>query len=96
MCNTNNSDHNEFGPPACSGCDTNQPNEKNQTDGRTTCANEQFASLCESRGVKELVSMDNIALTVFAPIDKSLADLLAKSKSRSINLIDLAKHHIGK
>lgn len=41
--------------------------------------------------------MDRTPLTVFAPIDKSLHDLLAKSKSRqSINLIELAKHHIGK
>ena len=40
--------------------------------------------------------MDKTALTIFAPIDKSLADLLAKSKSRSINLAELAKHHIGK
>lgn len=40
--------------------------------------------------------MDRTPLTVFAPIDRSLHDLLAKSKSRSINLIELAKHHIGK
>lgn len=40
--------------------------------------------------------MDKTPLTVFAPIDRSLGDLLAKSKTRSINLIELAKHHIGK
>lgn len=40
--------------------------------------------------------MDKMPLTVFAPIDESLGDLLAKSKARSINLIELAKHHIGK
>lgn len=33
---------------------------------------------------------------MFAPIDRSLRDLLGKAKSRSINLIELAKHHIGK
>lgn len=56
----------------------------------------QFANLCEAKGVKEIAAMDKTALTVFAPIDKSLADLLAKSKLRSINLAELAKHHIGK
>lgn len=40
--------------------------------------------------------MDRLPLTVFAPIDRSLGDLLTKAKSRPINLIELAKHHIGK
>lgn len=56
----------------------------------------QFGTLCELDDVKEIISMDRMPLTVFAPIDRSLSDVLAKAKSRSINLIELAKHHIGK
>lgn len=35
---------------------------------------------------------------MFAPIDKSLGDLLAKARAhpQRINLNELAKHHIGK
>lgn len=41
--------------------------------------------------------MDRTPLTVFAPVDKSMGDLLHKAKTRpSINLVDVAKHHIGK
>lgn len=43
--------------------------------------------------------MDKTQLTVFAPIDRSLSDLLGKvrgSQRSSINLVELAKHHIGK
>lgn len=55
--------------------------------------------------------MNAIPLTVFAPIDKSLAELVAKanggrplqqaaaagqSSRGQINLVDLAKQHIGK
>lgn len=58
--------------------------------------NVQFAALCETKGVQEIVGMDRTALTVFAPIDKSLGDLIAKARQRSINLAELAKHHIGK
>lgn len=60
--------------------------------------NKQFASICEAHEVKQILSLDKMALTVFAPIDSSLGDLLAKSKSSksSISLIELAKHHIGK
>mgnify|MGYP000906921942 CR=1 FL=1 len=40
--------------------------------------------------------MDRTPLTVFAPIDSSLSELLPKARLRSINLAELAKHHIGK
>jgi len=53
--------------------------------------------------VREIVAMDKTQLTVFAPIDRSLADLLAKIEAdgqkqapNSINLVEFAKHHIGK
>lgn len=48
--------------------------------------------------MREIVSMDRQPLTVFAPIDRALSDLLIKARSRtnSLSLVELAKHHIGK
>lgn len=35
-------------------------------------------------------------LTVFAPVDRALADLLKAGNARHLSLAELAKHHIGK
>lgn len=56
----------------------------------------QFGALCDLDGVREFVSLDKSELTVFAPIDRSMGDIISLAKQRSISLSELAKHHIGK
>lgn len=56
----------------------------------------QFARLCQLHGVKDIVGMDTVSLTVFAPVDRALAGLLAVADARQLNLPDLARNHMGK